>query len=245
MYERDWIDVEQIRRRLWTTKREKLSLAVWINCGVIILFGPNMISYLNECERAIGTTRNGKEKNEKAKKRQRQPRAQMKCISKYSRRNECSSNKEWMWRAKNPYKFYFFFYVSAFSSAQNALMLLMNHTMMSHNTMWRRKDTFVFPRWQYECEFVCFACFLCIFFSSLMKRFIDSNDNTTQYFVLVYYVFFSILMFSFIFHSCYHGSTIFAHENTTIILFQFLCQHDDKFIKWFLYLELELGERFK
>lgn len=60
---------------------------------------------------------------------------------------------------------FFFFDVSAFSSAQNALILWMNHSMMSHGTMLRRKDTFVLPPLAiYECEFVLFRLLFYSFF---------------------------------------------------------------------------------
>lgn len=71
------------------------------------------------------------------------------------------------------------------------------------------------PRWRYECEFVCFACFLFIFFRFYEEIYTQQWQHNTIFrssllcfFLLLH---FAIWMFSFIFHSRYHGSTIFAH----------------------------------
>lgn len=90
------------------------------------------------------------------------------------------------------------------------------------------------------------VCVFRLFFYSFFSRFIEEiYTQQWQHNTIFRSSLLRIWMFSFIFHSGYHGSIIFAHEKTTIISFQFLCQLCDKFIKRFVYLALELVERFE
>lgn len=156
---------------------------------------------------------------------------------------------------KNPYKFFFPFFIcqSILISTKCTVLVDESYRWCRTAPMWRRKDTFVFPPlaiWVWVCVFRLF--FYSFFLFGFIKRFIYSNDNTTQYFVLVYYVF-SVFFFFFLPFECSHLFSIlvittrqFLHtQKKTVILFQFLCPLCDKFIKRFVYLELELGEQFQ